>query len=333
MSIPTTNVAISANKPFAIRWGAVTAGLLISIVTGMLLNLLGIGLGLVAAPSVGNAASAIGTAGIAWYVVSGAIAMYLGGWASGFFSHTYQRTESVLYGVVTWSLATLLGVVLTMCGAGATIGGAANMVTGSMSAVRKQTMKAITAPIAVVFPNQDEVFDTIKQQVSGLLDQAGKASQRLANNAEQNSQPAQPTSAKQALRAIMSNSTRLELSQAASKWLTADKEQVAQQARQKIVDTLVKETDLSRDEVEKAVEAWQSYYTNMKQIAQEKAEQAKQAAKEMAQQTSRVVGSVAIGVFFVLLLGALAAGYGSLLGARAQVKDLDVRVHTGTART
>jgi hypothetical protein len=320
MSIPT-NIAINPTRPSAMRWGAIMAGLLIAVVSGILMNLLGIGFGLVTLPVTGASASTLSGAAIGWYVASGSIAMYLGGWTTGFFSHTFHRIEGVLYGVTTWALATLLGIMFTLFGASSIIGGAASMVTGSLSA-SKNSMKMVSKPLTLVVPNLSEAFETVSKQVNALIDNVSNSN--VVSNLENGPMGQKLDGAKKNLQGLLSNNTRFELTQAVNKFLSADQEQM-EQAKQKVLDIMTKNTELTREDAEKVIKDWQDYYTNMKKFAKEKAEEAKQQAKELAETSSRAVGSAAIGVFFMLVAGALASSYGSLLGARAQARDSDVR--------
>ena len=59
------------------------------------------------------------------------------------------------------------------------------------------------------------------------------------------------------------------------------------------------------------ISEWPNYYQNMKKYAQERAEEAKKEAAYVLEKSSMAVGSMALSLFVVLLLGAVASAYGS----------------------
>lgn len=107
-----------------ISWGAVFAGSIVSLAVLVTLTALGAGIGLIAAPSavVGGAEGAakgfsIG-AGV-WMLLSGIGSYYAGGWVAGRLNGIPRVSESVIHGIVMWSLTTvMLAFVFTTATAG-----------------------------------------------------------------------------------------------------------------------------------------------------------------------------------------------------------------------
>lgn len=107
-----------------ISWGAVFAGSTVSLAVLVMLTALGAGIGLVAAPSaVANAGEAaakgFGIGGAAWLLLAGIGSYYAGGWVAGRLNGIPRVSESVIHGLVSWSLTTvMLAFVFTTAAAG-----------------------------------------------------------------------------------------------------------------------------------------------------------------------------------------------------------------------
>jgi hypothetical protein len=94
-----------------VSWGAVFAGMVSAVVVPLVLSLLGAGIGLSTVdPLRYNApdASTIGLGAGVWWVVSSLIALFAGGWVAGHLSGSPEPTDSVLHGLLTWGVATIV---------------------------------------------------------------------------------------------------------------------------------------------------------------------------------------------------------------------------------
>lgn len=129
-TISRETVLIDRRQP-ALRWSAVFAGAACSIGLWMLLQLLGLGIGL-AAVDVNDIHSLQG-AGIGttvWSLIAPLIAMFLGGLMAGKLAQTSDRKLAGAHGVVMWALTAVVGLFATisiasMITTGATRGGGA----------------------------------------------------------------------------------------------------------------------------------------------------------------------------------------------------------------
>jgi hypothetical protein len=121
-----------------ISWGAVFAGVALSLVTQLILNMLGIGIGLSTLdPATGDSPSAqafsLG-AGI-WWTLSGIIAAGLGGFAAGRLAGQPKPASAGWHGLTSWAVATLVVAWLLTSAVGSVLGGAMNNVRHAPSAV------------------------------------------------------------------------------------------------------------------------------------------------------------------------------------------------------
>jgi hypothetical protein len=109
-----------------LSWGAILAGVVISLITQLLLNLLGVALGAASlAPLSGATPSAlsISTGAGIWLALSSILSALLGGYAAGKFSGTQNESTAGWHGLTTWALTTLLLSYLVSSAAGGLLGG------------------------------------------------------------------------------------------------------------------------------------------------------------------------------------------------------------------
>jgi hypothetical protein len=168
--ISRETVLIDRRQP-TLRWSAVFAGAACSIGVWMLLQLLGLGLGL-AAIDTDDVRSLHGAsiATTAWSLIAPLIAMFFGGLLAGSLAHTYERRLASVHGVVMWAITSVVGLcatiwIATMIAAGATRGRAAFDATGHMRswAIDRDD----TGLSSVLGVDADELLGPINQRLSG----------------------------------------------------------------------------------------------------------------------------------------------------------------------
>jgi hypothetical protein len=75
------------------------------------LQLFGMGIGLVAIDLTSSGSlRSVGIGTTVWSIIAPLIALFVGGFAAAKFAHTYDRRSGAGHGVVTWALASILGV-------------------------------------------------------------------------------------------------------------------------------------------------------------------------------------------------------------------------------
>src|SRR5262245_20251957 len=122
-----------------VSWSAIFAGVAVVFGVATLLGLLGAGFG---AGSVNPLTEShpfrgLGIAALIWMAVTGIIAFFIGGWVSGYSGWAVGRTESLIHGLVMWSVATLVAFWVMTGAAGALLSGAGlvgQTVTGGVQA-------------------------------------------------------------------------------------------------------------------------------------------------------------------------------------------------------
>src|SRR5215203_3952712 len=141
-----------------VSWGAVLAGVVVALVSQLILNMIGIGVGATAVnPSVSS--FSIG-AGI-WWTVSGILAALAGGYVAGRLSGKPKESTAAWHGLVTWALTTLLVFYLLTTAIGGLLGGAFRTVSSAVSGVASTAGGAMqTAATSATDP-----FSSIEQSL------------------------------------------------------------------------------------------------------------------------------------------------------------------------
>lgn len=141
-----------------ISWGAVIAGTIVSGAVLVFMTTLGAGIGLTSVPAAisgsgADAAKSFGIGGGIYMLLSGIVSFFCGGWVAGRLNGIPRVSESVIHGIVSWSLTTVLlaFVVTTAMGAlGSAIGISGMRASGGTSTEQ-------SAANAQTFPSPSDV--------------------------------------------------------------------------------------------------------------------------------------------------------------------------------
>jgi len=114
--------------PAMLRWSAVFAGAAISVALWVLLQLVGMGVGL-AAIDLDDSGSlrSVGIGTTVWSMLAPLIALFIGGFFAAKMAATYDQKVGASHGFVTWAIASLLGIVAMACLAAMLARGAAGL--------------------------------------------------------------------------------------------------------------------------------------------------------------------------------------------------------------
>lgn len=133
-------VSAAEPRPFAIHrlsWGAVLAGVALALVVHLILNMLGVGIGVATLdpgtadnPSVSTLSISAGI----WFIVSGIIAAFAGGWLASRVSGKPFRATGGLQGLTSWAVTTLIVVFFLSTVAGGIMAGAFQSLRGATGA-------------------------------------------------------------------------------------------------------------------------------------------------------------------------------------------------------
>jgi hypothetical protein len=124
-----------------IDWGAVIAGVALLVAATLVLNMLGVGIGVSTAdplqPGETPSAAAFGIGGAIWWVVSNWIAVGIGAFFAGRLAHRMLEQDGGLHGLTVWAIGLILTMTLFASVAGA-IGGTVTRALGTSVQVASQ---------------------------------------------------------------------------------------------------------------------------------------------------------------------------------------------------
>ena len=263
------------------HWGAIFAGLATALVVQLLLNILGIGIGMSSVDMANLADNPSGqTASLttaAWITLSGILASLVGGIVAGRLCGSADRGTGRWHGFVSWCAATLVIVYLLTTAVGSLIGGTFGALGSTLGAAGKGAAGAVSG----VAQGASNNGDALQAQV-----------RRLVN-------PNDAQSAQDNVAAYMRAS------------LSGDKP-AADAARDRAVDSIARTANISPDEARTRLQQAEDQ-------ARQAANTAKQKAQEAAEATRKGVASAGIFGFVALALGGIAAIIGGGLGTSQAV--------------
>lgn len=260
-----------------ISWGAVMAGVVTALVSQLLLNMLGVGIGVATLdPGTGDnpAASTFTIAAGIWWTLSGIIAAYVGGYVAGRLSGKPKESTTGWHGLTSWAVTTLVIAYLLTTTLGSLLGGAFSTVAGAMGGLGR------TAATAA---------QTVSPALAGATDPFGSIEQSIRESG--NDPEAVRDAAVSAMRAAV----------------TGDQAK-AQEARERAAQALARAQNISIEDARARVGQYEQQY-------RQTVDQAKQQATRAAEATAKAVSRGALLGFIALAFGALAAWFGGRSGA------------------
>ncbi|MDX3928248.1 MAG: PhnA-like protein [Shinella sp.] len=268
-----------------ISWGAVFAGVVIALTIQLLLNLLGAGIGAAVIDPASNdnpAASTLSVSTAIWFVVSGIIASFAGGYVASRLSGRPLRSTGALHGLTSWAVTTLVIIYLLTTSVGILVGGVfsglGNLVSGAGSTVAAAATTA--APALADTANPMAAIERQIRDASGGNDPAALRDTAVAS-----------------IRAL----------------LTGDQAQ-AEEARNRAADALARAQNIPVEQARQQVQQYEQQYTQA-------VDQARQRATEAAETAATVVSAGSIVAFVALAIGAIAAWIGGAVGTTHVTRD------------
>ncbi|CAA9511669.1 MAG: hypothetical protein AVDCRST_MAG31-931 [uncultured Sphingomonas sp.] len=151
-----------------INWGAVLAGVAVGLITQLVLNMLGVGIGLATldpGTSDNPSAGGLGIGAGIWWVLSGIIASFLGGWIAGRLAGKPRESTGGLHGLTAWAVTALIVIYMLTSALGSILGGALGVVGNAASGVASTASTAATAAAPAAAGQGGEIVDVVQNQV------------------------------------------------------------------------------------------------------------------------------------------------------------------------
>jgi hypothetical protein len=230
-----------------VAWGAIFAGVVVALVVQVLLTMLGAGIGMATLdPGTADnpAASTFSISAAVWWILSGIIAAFAGGYVAARMSGRTVPTTGAFHGLTAWAFTTLLVLYLLTTTAGSLVGGVFSGIASAIGGVG-QTVAQSAAPML----ENANPMDAIERQV-----RATGTDPEALNNAAVN-----------AMRQLLTGDE-------------ANAEEARQQAAQALAEARGIPLDQAREQVAALEQQYQQTVAQAEQAATEAADTAASAA-------------------------------------------------------
>lgn len=304
-----------------ITWGAVLAGMLLSLMVYLVLSILGTAIGASAIDPLGeaNPFEGFGTGIGIWAISTTLISIAVGAFTAGYLA----RRTGMLHGLLSWSLTTLITVYVLAAMTNGVFGSAASVAKTGISAAGQVAGAGMSTAAPIVKDKLAELgisldSQSLKNELEKLLQQTGKPEldpKNIENQAKQTNQDAEQ-SAKAAI--TNPNSADEELTAWFSRVLSKNDSILDATDKEALVNIIIAKTGKNHAEAEDIANQYQALYN--KSITE------LQATKVKAEQKAREGGAIAAdkvakgswGILAVLILGAILSALLGGLGYRIQ---------------
>ena len=302
-----------------ISWGAVLAGVVVSLVAMLVLNLLGIGIGLASINPMTEQSpfSGVGTGAIIWWVVSNLIAIGAGSYTAARLSGVPIPTIGLFHGILSWCLYTLVSFWLLTTAVGSIVSGVGSVVSQTLSAAGSAVTGGSNQ--SGQSDQQDQSsglnLDKITSEVKQILRQTGDPALQpdaIENNAENVAENARQT---------LGSGSKLsdqEIGDVVQQVLFQGGKLADKIDKKDVANVIASRTDMTQEEANNAADAVVRNYEEAKQQLQQLQAEAEQKAKEVSAKAADAASSAAIWSFVGLVLGAVVA---AVSGRAGQPKD------------
>lgn len=285
--------AIRGNVLKRVSWGAIFAGVVVSMVIMLALGMLGMGIGLgVVDPTEPNALAGVGIGTGIWFGLSTLIALFAGGWAAGKLAGYPRKMIGSLHGVVVWGLASLFSFYLMTTTFGMLLSGVGGVLGRGLSAVASGAQGA--AP---------QLAQIAKEQLGDL----GISPAGIKTEAQQFMQQATGPQGEQ-------------LRESLKRYLANPNQPGSAQDRQSAINALAANQNISRQQAATRVDQM----TNAYYEAQRQLQQAKGAVAQTSETVMNTISTAAIWGFIAMIIGAIAAALGGMVGTPRQIEEIPV---------
>ncbi len=154
-----------------VSWGAVLAGVAISLVTLLILNMIGLGIG-ASTIDIGTndnpSAAGLSVGAALWWTLSGILASLAGGYAAGRLAGKPKETTAAWHGLTAWAFTTLIVFYLFTSALSGIVGGAYRTLTSGLGGIAQtagSAVQLVTQTAAPTLMNTADPFGAIAQVI------------------------------------------------------------------------------------------------------------------------------------------------------------------------
>ncbi|MFW5829141.1 MAG: hypothetical protein ACOCXA_02665 [Planctomycetota bacterium] len=285
---PDPAVPITDHAHPRTSWRAIIAVALVAMAIQLLLTVLGAAIGLNIAQDGAGDGLAIG-AGI-WWVITGCIALFCGGWVTGHLGRAVAHRDAMLHGFIQWTVVTAVSIVLVSTALGALFGGALRL-TSTLGSAVGEAVQAVTPEMRI--STKDIPWKEVEDEVTDVI--ARYAPETVGQEDGQQ---------------------EVDLSALAQRFLTADDH--GNEQRTALTRAARKELGISESEAEQLTTELEETYDQARQEARQLWRETEEEVTQAAQSTAEFSADAAWWTFFSLLSGAILAAIGGGVGVRSR---------------
>jgi hypothetical protein len=134
----------------AISWRAIFAGTITVLAFLLILNLIGlaIGLGTIEPTEEANPLKGLGTGSVIWWIISNLIALFAGGYVAARAGVSFSVKGGILQGFLTWAVYCVLSVLIISSAVGTVISGVGTVLGNALSATGQAVVEQVAPDIA-----------------------------------------------------------------------------------------------------------------------------------------------------------------------------------------
>ncbi len=259
-------------------WGAIFAGTFVTVVLQIMFTFLGAAIGFASINPTENNGEGLAIGSGVWLLVTALISIWVGACIAGRLSGGPRRADGLIHGIVTWSVATIITVLLLATATGALIGGAGSLLSNAVGSSNGQTGQSIASATKEIFPGAGALLPptgrTQGQQVPGQLTALAQQDPELGA----------------ALGKMAANGGEKD---------SAD--------RDRVINLLVSKHNMDQQQAANLVGQWDRQF-------QQVHAQVSQKAKQVGQQAAHGISQGALWAFIALILGLLVSAWGGWAG-------------------
>lgn len=315
-----------------LSWTSIFAGVIIAIAVQLLLNLLGLAIGLGSINPLEEAKpfKGLGTGALIWWIVTMLISLFCGGWVAGWFSNQINKIDLSLHGAITWCLLIILNLYIITSSVGKIVGGVGAVVNKGLD-VAGEGVKAVAPKAGDMINDQLNINQNsimkLKSEAELLLKQTDKK-ELQPGNLENKSKKASDN-VKGTANSILQNpqETQAKIDSLFSKLFQSENSTFEAVDRDALANIVMHRTGKSKVESEQIVDNWIKVTNETKAKIKETKEKTEQKAKEVGQDVASGLSKFALFSFFGLLLGVISSVFGSIVAGKKQ-RDLLVIENT-----
>jgi hypothetical protein len=299
LPFPTETPVVTDRRSPA--WGAIVAGAVAGLAIHLLLLMLcaSIGLGAAEPATDENPVATIGIAAAVGWTVSALIALYVAGWVAGRCAARVHSVSGAMHGFLVWCSATIAAALMVAWGAGAVIGGTAQVISKGAS--------ALAQPAAGVADLAKQAAEENTGAISSMIDEAAQ------NPAVQNS--------------ATSAAARREIGQAVRHLFRNGGDLRNPQARTETVQALTR-AGIAEPDANRMVDGWISSMERTRAQFEEAKQAAAAKAREVSDKAADAMAQAEMWSFIGFILGALAATFGGRRGQLWEFRHTEISTVT-----